>query len=286
MGNDDQNLLGGLDSLGLGGLDSIDLFADNKVKVPQSHKRPEAPKKEEVKEEDLVFEKSYTCPACSKPFKSLTVRTGKVKAVSQDVDLRWKFKQLDPLKYDVVMCPNCGCAALIGEFPRITGKQAKLIKEKISASFKSQDPPHGKLSYDEALARYKVALANAVVRGVKASEKAFICLKAGWLLRGKAESLTPGTPGYDEEKKKTEAEEDAFLKNALEGFKNARGSESFPMCGMDEHSVDYLIAALSFRFGDYALAEKLISEILVSRVASDRLKEKARDLHEDIRAAK
>ncbi|MCR5303248.1 MAG: DUF2225 domain-containing protein [Lachnospiraceae bacterium] len=284
MQTDDQNLLGGLDDLGLGGFESMDLFADNKEKQAAEEKaKKEAVKKNEPKEEELVFEKTYECPACGEKFKSLTVRSGKLKAVSQDRDLRWRYKQLEPLKYDVVMCPECGCAALSSEFGKITGKQAKMIKENISANFKPQREKKAVYSYDDALARYKVALANSMVRGVKASEKAFICLKTGWLLRGKAEQLNPGNLGYEQVKAKTLAEEKAFMKNALEGFINARQSESFPMCGMDELTVDYLIAALSVEFGEKDRAMKLLSDILVSRTASERLKNKARDLKDTMR---
>ena len=129
-----------------------------------------------------------------------------------------------------------------------------------------------------------MALANAIVKNVKNSEKAFICLKAGWLLRGKAETIPDGTQGLAELKHKAENEERAFLKNALDGFKTARENESFPMCGMDENTVDYLIAALSVEFGEYDTASKLISGLLVTRSANERLKEKARDLRELIKS--
>ena len=77
-------------------------------------------------------------------------------------------------------------------------------------------------------------------------------------------------------------EEKAYLKNALEGFLGARRTENFPMCGMDELTVDYLIAALATVFEQYDVAKKLLGNILVSRVASNRLKDKARDLKDTI----
>ena len=44
-------------------------------------------------------------------------------------------------------------------------------------------------TYEDALARYQLALVNAIVKQAKNSEKAYICLKAGWLMRGYAEWL-------------------------------------------------------------------------------------------------
>ena len=72
------------------------------------------------------------------------------------------------------------------------------------------------------------------------------------------------------------------MKNALEGFLGARRTETFPMCGMDELTVDYLIAALATVFEQYDVAKKLLGNILVSMVASNRLKDKARDLKDTI----
>ena len=57
--------------------------------------------------------------------------------------------------------PNCGYATLSRFFKFITSPQAKRIKEMISANFKPREYKEV-YTYDEALDRYKVALANAV----------------------------------------------------------------------------------------------------------------------------
>ena len=80
-------------------------------------------------------------------------------------------------------------------------------------------------------------------------------------------------------------EEKEYLKNALEGFINAKASESFPICGMDEMTIDILIAELAFEFGKYDIASKLIASVLTSPAANARTKEKARELKDEILAA-
>ena len=60
----------------------------------------------------------------------------------------------------------------------------------------------------------------------------------------------------------------------------ARQSEEFPIAGMDSTTLDYLIAALAMETGDYDVAGKMISEILTSRTANSRIKDKARLLKE------
>ena len=118
----------------------------------------------------------------------------------------------------------------------------------------------------------------------KPSEKAYICLKTAWLLRGQAEHLDASEADYAKKKEAINAEEDEFLRNALEGFLAARQTEGYPMCGMDESTVDYLIAVTAMRFEQFDVASKLVSGIIVSPGANPRMKEKARDLRETLMA--
>lgn len=56
------------------------------------------------------------------------------------------------------------------------------------------------------------------------------------------------------------------------------------MCGMDEATVDYLIAVTAMRFEQFDVSSKLVSGIIVSPGANPRMKEKARDLRETLMA--
>ena len=268
-----MGIFSGLKNLGLGELEDSDLFAEEE-KAEQAAAEPAQPE-----EKDFIYEKSYTCPVCDKTFSSRVMKTGKAKLVSMDLDLRPRYDQIDMLKYDVIMCPFCGYAALSRFFKFITAPQAKNIKKTISETFQPQKEMKEVYTYDEALERYKLTLANAIVKQTRASEKAYICLKTAWLLRGKAEHLDKSLPDYEEQKKQCEAEENEFLHNALDGFIAARQSESFPMCGMDEPTVDYLIAVTAMRFEQYDLSSKMIAGIMQS-TANPRMKDKTRDLKE------
>lgn len=276
-----SGLLSGLGGLGLGNLENMDLYEKPKSKEAEAGpgEKPAAPV---VQEQDLLFDKTFTCPICDKEFKSRTVKVGKAKLIGTDSDLRPKYEQVDMLKYDIIMCPNCGYAALSRFFKFITSPQAKRIKEMISANFKPRTEQKETYTYDEALERYKVTLANAIVKMAKPSEKAYICLKTAWLLRGKGESLDKADPEYEAKKKAVDEEEREFLKNALDGFLAARQSENFPMCGMDEPTVDYVIAVTATKFEQFDVASKLVSSIITSTAANPRMKDKARDLKEQI----
>ena len=268
-------LLSGLEQFGLGNLENMDLYETQKKEEQgagaAAHK---------VQEQDFLFDKAFTCPICDREFKARTVKIGKAKLTGSDLDLRPRYEQIDLLKYDVIMCPHCGYAALSRFFKFVTSPQAKNIKEKISSTFKSFKDESEIYTYDEALERYKLTLANAIVKQARPSEKAYICLKTAWLLRGKAEHLDKNLPDYEVQKKQCEDEENEFLHNALEGFLAARQTEPFPMCGMDEPTVDYVIAVTAMRFDQYDLSSRLIQGILQSPTANPRMKDKARDIKE------
>ena len=62
----------------------------------------------------------------------------------------------------------------------------------------------------------------------------------------------------------------------------ARQSESFPMCGMDAITLDYLLAVLATRFKKFDIASRMVASILASPSANARMKEKTRELKEEI----
>lgn len=276
-----SELLSGLESLGLNQLVGMKLYDDPQA---EEAKKQEAAKKADpvLLEQDLLLDKTHTCPVCDKEFKAKTVKSGKAKLLGQDVDLRPRHEGIDMAKYDVLVCPNCGYAALSRYFKSISSKQAEKIKEAISKNYKAKPETGAIYTYEMAVERYKLALVNAIVKQAKNSEKAYICLKTAWLIRGQGENLKTDDPEYEKKKAECLKSEEEFLKNALDGFIVARQSEGYPMCGMDESTLDYLIAVIALRFNQFDVTAKLIAGILGSTGASPRMKDKARELKETL----
>lgn len=272
-----MSLFSGLEKFGLGKLEKMEVFEEDTKKKAGSGEKAEKPK---VTEEDLLFDKTFTCPVCDEEFHSKMIRTGKVKLLSADTDLRPKYQLVDSLKYDALVCPNCGYAALSRFFKFMMPAQAKLIRENISKNFSGLAPTGNIYTYDDAIARHQLALANAVVKKAKTSEKAYTCLKMAWLYRGKAESLPSDTPDYDNVIKELKKSEKELLENAYDGFLSAFSKEAFPMCGMDELTVTYLVADLARRIGKYEESSRWISKVLASRQANERIKNRAREIKE------
>ncbi|MBE5824549.1 MAG: DUF2225 domain-containing protein [Butyrivibrio sp.] len=270
-------IFSGFEKLGLGNIGKEELFEDPKKKTVEVKK--EQPKRLQlVNEEDYLFDKKYKCPVCDSEFEARTVRTGKVRMKNVDIDLRPDYDELDQNKYDVIACPSCGYAALGRYFPNLNKYQIDDIRVKICMNYKHEPNNEPTYSYEYAKRLYQLALANAVVKKAKNSEKAYICMKSAWVIRGETQRLDPNEDGYEARKKENDAQEKELLENALNGFVLARQSEEFPIAGMDSTTLDYLIAALAVETGKKDIASKMISDILVSRTANSRIKDKARFL--------
>jgi uncharacterized protein (DUF2225 family) len=270
-------LLSGLGDLGLGDLENIDIYGEKKDS--ESAQGRAIPK---IDEKDLIYDHAMDCPVCGNRFTTKTIRTGKAKLIRTDLDLRPIYEGIDMTKYDVPLCPVCGYAALNRFFKSVSDTQIRWIKESISSKISLKEHKGDIYTYEDALERYKLALVCAVVKKSKDSEKAYLCLKSAWLLRGYQEYLLESGGDHKQQIEQLKAEEMNYLKNAFEGFAAARTKERPPFCGMDEITTDYLIAVLAYRFRKFDVASHLIAGILGSAAANNRMKDKTRDLKDMI----
>ena len=275
-----MGIFGGLKNLGLGNMEGMDLYEEPKKE--QEKQKPAAAAAPKIQEKDLIYDRSFVCHVCDSPFTAKIMKSNKARLLGTDQDLRARYDGIDAVKYDVVMCPVCAYAAIIRFFPSVTSSQAKLIREKISQNVVLTKYDEEIYSYEQAMERYKLALVNAVVKRAKAGEKAYICLKSAWVLRGYRESLQE-SGDYDRNfTDQLERQEEEFLENAYKGFSEARQSEMLPICGMNGITVDYLVAVLAMRFKDYNVAIKLLSVVITSSGTSPRIKDRARDMKDQI----
>jgi uncharacterized protein (DUF2225 family)/CRP-like cAMP-binding protein len=73
-----------------------------------------------------LMNKSYVCPICRKSFKALKVKTSKLYLDCTDNDLRSRYKNVEPLYYDIVTCPGCLFSALNDMFDKPDKTRAAL----------------------------------------------------------------------------------------------------------------------------------------------------------------
>ncbi|MBQ9983416.1 MAG: DUF2225 domain-containing protein [Lachnospiraceae bacterium] len=275
-----MGLFSGLEILGFKNED-MKVYEAKSEETVQDEKEEAKVNQSIVKEEECLFPKTHECPVCYEKFKSLAVRAGKLHSVGTDDDLRPLYRGMDPIKYDAIVCPHCGYAALSRYFDRMMPHQGKILRAEVKSKFKGMDVSNDLYSYDEALLRYKMVLMCDVIGGVKVSRRAYSCLKLGWVIRGKLES--EGAMLTQEQCDELRAEELECIQHAYEGYVKALSSEPFPMSGMDEQTVLCLVAELAYKLEKYREALLLISQIVSKKDAAPRIKERALTLKEKIR---
>ena len=226
-----------------------------------------------------LFPKSYTCPVCDEQFKSLSVRSSKLYSQGMDEDLRPRFRWVDPIKYEVVVCPVCGYGALSRYYDVMIPAWRKMLASGMP-SFSSDRCFLGgnRLSYDESLKLYDIACRCNELAPFKESRKAYTYLKRAWVVRGKLHAEQEFMPAEDKDLLKKE--EQKYLKLAYDGFITAMSTEDFPIAGMDEDTLMYLTGALANRLGKYSDAMYMLSRLMASRTVNPRVKDKAFDLKE------
>lgn len=269
-----MGLFSGLEQLGLGKYNDAKLMEEKKEDNALSGSgENQGPK---VKEEDVLYDKRYTCPVCDISFTSKTVRAGKIKLINKDTDLRAVYEIADPHKYDVISCENCGYSAVGRYFGKLSTRQMKDIKDQVGTNFRGISNDKELFSYDDAILRYKLALVCSIVKHAKNSEKGYTSLKMAWVLRGKRLALKQGDTTilqlYEEEME--------CIANAYACFVEALATEMMPIAGMDENTIKYLMAELARKLKKYDESAKLLAEVITSKATPARLKEEALNVKE------
>ncbi len=281
-----EKIFNGLEKFGLDVEEMGDLFSEDKSEEKKEETAAASAQRavDDMEEGELLFKRELTCTVCDHKFKALSVRLSKLRRLTPDKDLRPRYKGVDTLKYDVYSCPYCGYTAMTRYFEHLSTLQIRLIRDGVCSKYNSTllDVPDT-YDYDMALERYKLSLYNTVVKKGSVSEKAYTCLKMAWLCRGKSEELLAKGEDKDSEIiKQCEEEELSYYEQAYEGLVKAVASESFPICGMDQHTMDILIAQMAVRLEKYDVASKIVSRILVSKTVPRAIKDRALDLKQEI----
>ncbi len=226
----------------------------------------------------ILFDKTYCCPVCENDFTAKTIRSGKAARTGTDIDLRVRYKNIDPRKYRVIECPRCAYAAFDTDFPGLLKHELAEIQKQDLSGAKVIQRGEAVIGYDEAYRLYRSAFRWSMVKHAQHSERANILLHTAWLLRGwRAENIKRG---LEETEPATEAEESKYLKHALQYFDQARMTEEYPIRGMDRSSLDYLMAAMCYETGDLMQARRFLGAVITDRNANRQIKTLARDLKE------
>lgn len=193
---------------------------------------------------DSLYTKKADCPICKKQFSSTKAKVNSCKVDRKDEDFCVHYVNLNPLYYEVFVCPHCGYAAAENSFRDIADDEIKLLKDAFSGRTVARSFCDER-TLEDAIAAYKLAIFTAELRNAKASTLAGLCLKLAWMYRFAGNS-----------------QETVFLKHALDRYAEAYHNEGFPIGNLDEMSVQYLLGELSRRVGSYNDAVVWFSKVV------------------------
>lgn len=181
--------------------------------------------------EHLLYDKQIVCPLCRNKFTTKKVRTRTLKMVKRDDDFCVIYKDINPTYYHIFVCAECGYSSTEGEFSDLSKNDKEILEGSIRSKWKKRHF-EGVRSFEEAEEIYKLAILIGQLLKKTRGYIGSLCLKLAWI--------------YRQENDKREQE---FLQYALDFFEDAYQNERFPVSGLDEVELSYLIGELNRRLG-------------------------------------
>lgn len=185
---------------------------------------------------NYLYKSKQTCPLCKKTYESIKVRNSKLIILSRYSDFYTQYKEIDPLRYTIIVCPYCGYAGPDYAY-EIQKKEDRLaiyeqLKDRqLTINFNKER------DLNLALSTYKLAIYVQGFRKEASGILGGLYLRAGWLHRFEQDPINdPYSPGPDEEL--------PYLKQALTHYLKAYELEVRPPGNMNKPTFEYLIGEL------------------------------------------
>lgn len=211
--------------------------------------------------DNALYSKKVTCPICGKDFSSMKAKVNACKVDKKDEDFCTHYVNINPMYYEIFVCPFCAYAAPENSFKELTDVEIKLLKDAFSARTVARSFCTER-NLNDAMATVKLAIHTAELRKAKASTLAGLCLKLAWLYRFAGDK-----------------QEEVFLKYALDNYMEAFDKEGLPIGNLDEISMLYLLGELNRRLGLYKEAVVWFGKAVSSpgRKDNPRIERQARE---------
>ncbi len=215
-----------------------------------------------------LMDKTFTCPQCGRTFKSQVVRPSRLVSIGTDPDRRVRYSGIEPLYYDIVVCPDCRYSAIADSFESALKRRA-IVLEKLQPIMEQLDgifdrPPGA----DSVFAAHFTALACAE-----------ICFQPGALMHCRLwHKLSriysdAGDAGMEAQ----------AVKTAYESYMSAY--QKINISARQNQSLCVIIAELALKLGDYITARNFFFKAKTDREGTPILRRHAEDRIEDIKEA-
>ncbi|MBD7985601.1 DUF2225 domain-containing protein [Sporosarcina sp. Sa2YVA2] len=194
-----------------------------------------------------AYMKKMECINCKEKFTTTKIRSRFVRVQKHDTDFKPVYADMaiNPLLYNVAVCPHCGFSYTDDFSTYFAPGVKKEITDTITSLWSGRSFGNGR-TIEEAIEAYKLAYLSASVKKEKSLTMAGITLRIAWLYNDLQE--------YDTEKRFRSIARDLYTEAYSEG--DHVGTQ------MSETRVLYMIAELSHQIGDAEGATRNFSKVI------------------------
>ncbi|MCM3745452.1 DUF2225 domain-containing protein [Sporosarcina luteola] len=217
-----------------------------------------------------TYAKKTDCKNCLEKFTTTKIRSRFVRVTKHESDFKpvYADSNINPILYNVAVCPNCGFA-FTDEFSSYFAPGVKEdIAQKITSLWSGRSFGDER-TIEEAIETYKLAYVSAKVKKEKALTMAGIMLRIAWLYDD-MDDIDSGM---------------RFRKVSRNLYTEAYSAGDHAGTQMSETRVLYLMAELSHQIGDEEEAIRNFSKVIESqRTSTDpQIIEMAKERWQEIR---
>ena len=229
-------------------------------------------KQEEVTDTNFTYVSEKICPICEEKTRIVQCKSRLI-ADTRDLDFCMHYKDFNPYLYTIWVCEKCGYAADDTRFQeRYADRVRKSLREFLSQN-NFRTPFIETRTVENALTFYETAIYFNEEFEPSAGRQAGLYQKMAWVCR----------IAGDTEKEKE------YLKKCAELYEISLDKERYPIGKVSDNFATYTIGANYFMLKDFDKATKYLNMIIGNpnvRSTAPKLYEKARDIWQDIRAAR
>lgn len=207
------------------------------------------------------YESKVDCYSCKMAYTTYKVRPNRYKLLDEETDFMPVYEGLNPMLYEVSVCPHCGYA-YHKTMTRTYEPFMELIHEIYIKQLQKPMNICRERTLDDAIASFKLAYLVAKASMEENLIMANFALKIAWLYRLKEDK----------------ALERHYLGSAREFY-----SKSSSTSREGEERIQYLYAELCLRIGDIQEAKRAFSRLITGKGVSPKYRKRARTRWEDYR---
>lgn len=133
-------------------------------------------------EKGVFFRKEFSCPLCTNRFRTLKPRQKHIIVDKVDEDFCLYYKSVNPLFYEINVCPKCGYSFNTAASNPVKAELKKGLAKMLAGMWKTVDYC-GSRTLDEAIQTFRLAVECQRLMGADDSSMGKLFLKLGWLYR-------------------------------------------------------------------------------------------------------